>query len=187
MLVLAQLWRFLCKFGISKLPPDKLYSFIQQAYFDSKKQPLIRNFFGIKPNTQKQNEAIASTSKKQPEEIIKNDIIEEPKLKLEFKRETPLKKRFSSPQQLVDKLPKNHDEILSLFDGNANKCVQKQEENQSFLERLDKFRKNSDGTIKQVNEHDEIMDVDIIPASPEAKNVKRKITDYFTQTNVKTS
>lgn len=41
----VQLWRFLCQFGIRNLEEDRLYSFIQQAYFDSKKQPTISDFF----------------------------------------------------------------------------------------------------------------------------------------------
>lgn len=43
----AQLWRFLCGFSEQKIGADKLYSYIQQAYFDSKKQPKIKKFFNV--------------------------------------------------------------------------------------------------------------------------------------------
>lgn len=197
------MWRFLCKFATSKVLPDKLYSFIQQSYFDSKKQPLIRNFFGLKTTAPKPLDvtlSIPSTSKTTHEEIpkpeIKKEVFSAPEEqtvqlnKLEFKRSTPFKKR-TTPQQIKEQLPKNHVELMNFIDGNANKCETKEEETLTFLEKIDRMRRNSDGTIRLVNERnadEEEMDVDIIPASPEAvKQVKRKITDYFTKPHNKLS
>ncbi|VEN59528.1 unnamed protein product [Callosobruchus maculatus] len=45
-ITITELWRILCKFSSSNVSEQKLYSFIQQAYFDSKKQPDLKKYFG---------------------------------------------------------------------------------------------------------------------------------------------
>lgn len=43
----GSLWKFLCGFSSQKISEDKLYAYIQQAFFDAKKQPKLKNFFSL--------------------------------------------------------------------------------------------------------------------------------------------
>ncbi|KAB0793201.1 hypothetical protein PPYR_12821 [Photinus pyralis] len=42
---IAQLWRYLCRFEQSNLKPKHLFSYIQQAHFDSKNQRSLKDYF----------------------------------------------------------------------------------------------------------------------------------------------
>ncbi|CAG9764003.1 unnamed protein product [Ceutorhynchus assimilis] len=151
-ITIAQLWRFLCQFSIRGLSDDKLFSFIEQAYFDSKKQPTISHFFG-KAATNPQ----PSTFKKDPKPIIVekspkeiNMDIESPTTStlsnlFEVTDETPsseeiipssqpsspkakkllkTKKSTKSHKDILNKLPKTDImEIFDMLDGNANKSL----------------------------------------------------------------
>lgn len=39
---ISELWRLLCRFEAAQLKPDQLFSYIQQAYFDSKKDAFVK-------------------------------------------------------------------------------------------------------------------------------------------------
>ncbi|CAH1968331.1 unnamed protein product [Acanthoscelides obtectus] len=57
-ITISELWRILCKFSSSNVPERNLYSFIQQAYFDSKKQPDSKKSVGEKieqPSTSRES------------------------------------------------------------------------------------------------------------------------------------
>lgn len=58
--ILGTLWKFLCGFSSQKISEDKLYAYIQQAFFDAKKQPKLKNFFSI--SFKKRDEEKPSTS-----------------------------------------------------------------------------------------------------------------------------
>ncbi|KAF2904999.1 hypothetical protein ILUMI_01183 [Ignelater luminosus] len=42
---ISQLWRYLCQFANAKVKSEHLFSYIQQAHFDSKRQLCIKDFF----------------------------------------------------------------------------------------------------------------------------------------------
>nr|CAH7713186.1 unnamed protein product [Callosobruchus chinensis] len=66
-ITITELWRILCKFSSSNVPEQKLYSFIQQAYFDSKKQPNLKKYFGESDNEKEPSTSTkGSSSRVQP-------------------------------------------------------------------------------------------------------------------------
>ncbi|KAF5300802.1 hypothetical protein FQR65_LT09105 [Abscondita terminalis] len=59
-ITVCQLWRYLCQFCTTNVKSRHLFSFIQQAHFDSKNQLSIKDFFCF--NKKKSDKANASTS-----------------------------------------------------------------------------------------------------------------------------
>ncbi|XP_049820931.1 poly(ADP-ribose) glycohydrolase isoform X2 [Aethina tumida] len=211
-ITIKQLWRFLSKFSSSSLSSEKLYSFIQQSYFDSKNQPSIRKFLGCiakppkdMPSTSSSTSSIAPVQEaKQLDELdscdavidmegvetvdcdIQEDIIPEtpPEEYVPKSRKVSLK---STKEEIAKKIPKNHDEIVSLLgliDGNANKPKNRVVQDVTFLSELDKFRVNcKTRSVEMINCPNVTMDVeedvtdDVILEKPQ----KRKITDYFSK------
>ncbi|KAF2904997.1 hypothetical protein ILUMI_01181 [Ignelater luminosus] len=57
---ISQLWRYLCQFANAKVKSEHLFSYIQQAHFDSKHQLCIKDFFCF--NKKKSEKRSPSTS-----------------------------------------------------------------------------------------------------------------------------
>ncbi|KAH1028603.1 hypothetical protein HUJ05_001943 [Dendroctonus ponderosae] len=144
----TQLWKFLGQFAHKNLPEDKLYSFIQQAYFDSKTQPAISSFFSkITPNNAA---SITPSTSFQHKLRTRSDIPEKERItneSMDFVIETPIlsssssfediipssqpsspsrrkivkSKTGTSAESIIKKLPKTDiGEIFDMLDGNGN-------------------------------------------------------------------
>ncbi|XP_018570201.1 poly(ADP-ribose) glycohydrolase [Anoplophora glabripennis] len=204
---ITQLWRFLCGFATLNLTQEKLYAYIQQAFFDGKKQPTIKKFFGI-TNKKKESEIpstsngkrVYNTKKKDLEKPDAMDYVDDddiipptPPNELLYKRENVKFKIKASNEDVSRKLPKTDiAELIDIIDGNMNKPkVTNREE--SFLMEVDKLRRNSlnsDTEASRLSKVGENEKVDVnesvnsespVLSSPtaESKSTKRKITDYF--------
>ncbi|XP_060525028.1 poly(ADP-ribose) glycohydrolase isoform X2 [Cylas formicarius] len=162
---IGQLWRFLCQFSTKSLKEEQLYSFIQQSYFDVKKQPSIKSFL-IKSDKLKSN---------MPSSIEKSKW--SPKVNSgSFKARSPKKcKREEEAMEIVDESSSSEDiipssqpsqekykkiikakprispsdvmtditQLFDILDGNANRNLDKMDEAGSLLSELDKYKRNS--------------------------------------------
>ncbi|XP_066150021.1 poly(ADP-ribose) glycohydrolase-like [Euwallacea fornicatus] len=139
-ITIVQLWRYLCQFATRSLDENKLYLFIQQSYFDSKKQPTLSHYFSISkssaskkkiaPSPQKSpkkgrvEEAmeIVDDSPSQSSSTLSDDIVsssqpESPTIVRKFSRVKPEKPKIN----IEEKLPKTDiGEIFDMLDGNMN-------------------------------------------------------------------
>ncbi|ENN74730.1 hypothetical protein YQE_08697, partial [Dendroctonus ponderosae] len=144
----AQLWKFLGQFAHKNLPEDKLYSFIQQAYFDSKTQPAISSFFSkitpnnaasITPSTSFQHKLRTRSDRPEKERITNEsmdfvietpilsssssfeDIIPSSQPSSPSRRKIVKSKTGTSAESIIKKLPKTDiGEIFDMLDGNGN-------------------------------------------------------------------
>ncbi|KAJ8922080.1 hypothetical protein NQ315_008721 [Exocentrus adspersus] len=205
---ITQLWRFLCGFATLSLPQGKLYAYIQQAFFDGKKQPTIKKFFGITGAKKKEHESPSTSSdnktkkvtadKRTEQEICElmdldiDDIIPASPPSESCKKETAKFKnkeeRSKSKEDISKKMPKSDiAELIDIIDGNVTKSKEKHSKEESFLSELDKLRKNNKDTnlvrVDEVEKMDvsESVDSEIVlnNSGVENKTTKRKITDYF--------
>lgn len=179
-----------------------MYSYIQQAFFDGKKQPAIKKFFGI--TTKKKESEIPSTSSdskkvcnKKEKDIFENDddiIPPSPSNESVYRKENFKFKTKVLNEDFSKKIPKTDiAELIDIIDGNMNKTKVTQRE-ESFLMEIDKLRKKSISSDTETSRlckvgENEKMDVSecincetaTVLSSPttESKSAKRKITDYF--------
>lgn len=186
------------------LAQEKLYSYIQQAFFDGKKQPTIKKFFGI--TTRKKESEIPSTSsdskkvcnkKKEQMNVNTMDYIDEddvipstPPNELVYKKENFKLKTKVSNEDFSKKMPKTDiAELIDIIDGNMNKPKVTHRE-ESFLMEIDRLRKKSMSIDTETsrlykvgeNESESVnSETEMVLSSPtaESKSSKRKITDYF--------
>lgn len=155
------MWRYLCGFSRQKLPEDKLYSYLHQAFYDHKKQPKIKKFFSVnfkkkdheKPSTSRDTSVVdvkPSTTFEEQTEIpmeidsssFEDDFIPgtPPQDINKFLKISSKTKSKLTNEDIVQKLPKT--DIISLIEGLDGEPLAKVEEKEdSFLSHFDKASK----------------------------------------------
>lgn len=179
----AQLWKYLCQFSKASKEPKQLYSYIEQAHCNTKKQLSIKSFFG--GGTNNKNNATPSTSSNS----VKETKAEEEKMEIDFSDDdsdiiesSQLEENCKIAQQQQQRkdngnlLPNNHEtimEIMKAIDGDIEsstvaadvKITSKRKETVITIE--DETGNESKETEKS--------------ASKIAKTGCSKITDYFSK------
>lgn len=201
-----QLWRFLCGFSVTKNSENNLYSYIQQAFFDSKKQPTVKNFFKKPVEARKKNidtsinEAGPSNSFKKisadsdselneivistPEDFENEDVIPGTPPEKYISRNKKIKNSKLSLEKISEKLPKTDiGALIDEMDGNISKkaVVAVEDSLLEKIEKLSKQSKNSDVSVEQISkmEIDVGEDSDMCVEYLVEPKAKRKISDYF--------
>lgn len=173
-----QLWKYLCQFSKAAKEPKQLYSYIQQAHFDTKKQLTIKSFFG---GANKNKNATPSTSKSE----IKETQVEEEKMEIEFSDDDDIiessqpEEKNCKPVQQKDNgntLPTNHEsimEIMKAIDGDIE-CANVVPDVKTTSKRKETVLTIEDETVNECKESEK-------SASKVVKTsaAKVKITDYF--------
>ncbi|XP_057658319.1 poly(ADP-ribose) glycohydrolase-like [Diorhabda carinulata] len=193
---IEQLWKILCGFSLSSKSEEQLYPFIQQAYFDSKKQPSVKSFLkteeagtsnSLKPkNFYLNNKKINKINDEQldmmwnptntTERLFDEEMIDESdKLEKCCKNET----RETLPNRIKEKMPKiDIGDLIDEMDGHTTNKNREFAED-SLLTQIDKLSKNSricEPSVIECKETMEIVDVSLNNAKS-----KRKISDYFSK------
>lgn len=159
-LLLGQLWKFLCGFHTQKLSQEELYSYIQQAFFDSRiGSKLATNLSEGKreKNFENASTSTASTKKhlklvgelrprenkntKQEKEIdMEEDIIPAtpPSPLIKFQKKIPNTSKLTE-EEILQKMPKtNIIDLIESIDGTSYSQVT---EEKSFLAHIDTLSK----------------------------------------------
>ncbi|KAG5896259.1 hypothetical protein JTB14_033556 [Gonioctena quinquepunctata] len=175
-IVISQLWTFLSGFAASGAPENTLFSYIQQAYFDSKKQPSIKKFFFPKkkftlkptvpinksegPSTsssecKNNNSGNYSEMKMEEDYDSYEDII--PATPPSFKFKKKIKKNYQlSEEEILKKLPKtNIGDLIDQIDGGTNNNKDRKE---TLLSKIDKLSKKN----LNIKSTEEEMDIDTL-------------------------
>ncbi|KAL1505737.1 hypothetical protein ABEB36_005231 [Hypothenemus hampei] len=208
-ITIAQLWNFLSTFKSTNYSEDKLYSFVQQAYFDSKKQPTIVQFFGKPEKTVKQNlpgpvascskEMFKSTSVDELMDVVvgqtDSDCSSDDLVQSSQPEDTPKVKAFTnsktvrSSKNIADKLPKTDmSAIFDMLDGNESK-----EGTHLALAQCDTFAM-IDQYSEDTQKEEKFLELGVQKGRETKINreslspviyltSKKKITDYFSKTN----
>ncbi|XP_023015523.2 poly(ADP-ribose) glycohydrolase [Leptinotarsa decemlineata] len=176
-IIISQLWRFLSGFVSTGAPEKNLYPFIQQAYFDSKKQPSIKSFFFPKKEVTVKN--VLSSKKFQDKPSTSSSKVKSSKSDSELKMEegydsyedvipaTPpsfkLKKKVKKDPQLtneeiLERLPKaNVADLIDEIDGGIINNGKERVNEETLLSSIDKLsRKNKN------SKSSEDMDIDLL-------------------------
>lgn len=187
-----QLWRYLCQFCKSSQQPQHLFSYIQQAYFDSKKQPTIKSFFGANKTTQASTSGVTTQKQMIEETVIERmeiDFTDDEDDIIESSQNEVFKISPAKAANTENTLPTNHDsivEIMKIIDGDIETgSVEKDIEGGSRSKNpqhsqseekviiIDEVRGSADVSDKE--------EESLINASKMARIslTKSKITDYF--------
>lgn len=169
-----QLWKYLCQFSKTAKEPKQLYSYIQQAHSDTKKQLTIKSFFG--GANKNKNNATPSTSTSE----IKETQAEEEKMEIEFSDDDIIES--SQPEEKKEQkdngntLPTNHEsimEIMKAIDGDIE-CATVVPDVKITGKRKETVLTIEDETVNDSKESEK-------SASKVVKTgvAKVKITDYF--------
>lgn len=184
----AQLWKYFLQFCKSGQQPQKLYSYIQQAHFDSKRQPSVKTFFG----TSSKN-VVASTSGTTKGNTVEETIVE--RMEIEFtddeddmessQTEQNCKSEIDLPKQSNqngNKLPTNHDsiaEIMRIIDGDIE--ISGKLKNQSHKE-VAETSKREDRLVETENVNEKVEEsLRNTRKMARTSSTKSKITDYFSK------
>lgn len=202
--VSGQLWRYLCRFCAAGLAAEKLYSFVQQCHFDLKSQPTVKQFLSLNIKKVCNNTSRASTSSDSasllPEKKKKTDSFEDKSSETQnFVNESKVNSKKTVMKESKEEIEDNSDKILNIIgmiDGEMKTSCENDEDNETFLDKIDKLRKEK----PQFEKHDDVaieMEIDLDESveeiGKEAKSSllseiqnkedkKKKITDYFTKT-----
>ena len=190
----------------ARASPDEFFPYIQQAYFDLKNQPSIKNFFvplnittiakkgeaHCSSDPKETSPISASTTESMPQSnnLISNDLAKE--FESDFASEEVDKIVPEIKRHKVDDKPKKNPftssadqliDIIGLIDGveHVGATNSASGSNDSFLRCIDRYSK-----AKVINKQEQ-MDVDVdtlIEQLPTTQHTspstsKRKITDYF--------
>ncbi|CAH1176930.1 unnamed protein product [Phaedon cochleariae] len=209
---IKQLWRILCGFSPSGFSDTSLYLFIQQTYITQKKEPviekLVENKNGHCSSSQnktvfKKQECEPSTSfqgRRNGDEIreekidftktndmeIDDDIIDAtPPEEIKFKKKQTKKAKMSE-KEVLEKMPKtNIMELIDRIDGNTNNNHKEGHQEESFLSKLDSFKKTGKGRV--VGKTECSTNDNTISNQDTFKIPKTKISQYFTSKPTKPS
>ncbi|XP_044257907.1 poly(ADP-ribose) glycohydrolase-like [Tribolium madens] len=179
-ITICQLWRYLCRFCAANVTSDKLYSFIQQCHFDSKTQPTIKQFLCF-TQKRKPDLNLPSTSTEEEVKTKKNLPNRTDELKISKSEAKPSTKYPVLPVTIERKQsPVSSDEIIQIIDiidGKVAKSPGNDDQEESFLSKIDKMKKSEKSDDCEIP-----MEVEVEPKPVGfIEDKKRKISDYFSK------
>ncbi|KAK4881299.1 hypothetical protein RN001_004618 [Aquatica leii] len=190
---ICQLWRYLCQFSTTNVKSKHLFSYLQQAHFDSKNQLSIKDFFLFNKKKFDKGNSSTSNGNSQSSHIF-NDTVDRNVASAEELNEIIIES--SQPVSLVDsdvdiiESSQNEDLQVSLSmiskqvnaklyseSKNANEGVENISLNNHTCEKPSNEDSNEKQELTTEDESQSKMDIDEDGNTP--SGLKRKITDYF--------
>lgn len=185
----AQLWKYLCQFSKTSKQSKQLYSFIQQAHENAKKQVSIKSFFSSNNNNNKNAEPSTSTTNEEKMEIEftddESDVIIESSPK--EPKEENIKISEENEHGKTSLLPNNHDtifDIIRAIDGDIECVTSEKSDAKSTISKRKETAITIDDDDDSENNDSVIIVNEIVENATKVAKItasKSKITHYFSK------